>query len=49
MSDMTLNGISADRLGDRKKVLAALDTFRRQADASGMMEDGCLCAQRSES
>lgn len=38
MSDMTLNGISADRLGDRKAVLSSLDTFRRKADASGMME-----------
>lgn len=37
-SDMTLNGISVDRLSDRKQVFAALDTFRRQADASGMME-----------
>ncbi len=47
MSDMTLNGISADRLGDRKKVLAALDTFRRQADASGMMEGMDAFAQQA--
>lgn len=38
LADMTLNGISVDRLGDRKQVLASLDTFRRQADSSGMMD-----------
>ncbi|WP_013627558.1 DUF1501 domain-containing protein [Rubinisphaera brasiliensis] len=38
MADMTLNGISVDRLSDRKRVLASLDTFRRDADASGMMD-----------
>ena len=37
MSDMTLNGISLDRLSERKQVLASLDTFRRQCDSSGMM------------
>lgn len=36
--DMVLNGISLDRLGDRKTVLSSLDRFRRQVDASGMME-----------
>jgi len=36
--DMTLNGISVDRLSDRKNVLASLDNFRRTADASGMMD-----------
>lgn len=38
MADMTLNGISLDRLSDRKAVLTSLDRFRRQADSSGMME-----------
>ncbi len=37
-SDMILNGITLERLADRKRLLAALDRFRRDADASGMME-----------
>jgi hypothetical protein len=36
--DMVLNGITTDRLGDRKSVLGALDRFRREVDSSGMME-----------
>ena len=36
--DMVLNGITTDRLSDRKAVLGALDRFRREVDASGMME-----------
>ncbi len=36
--DMVLHGVSADRLADRRTVLAGLDRFRRQADASGMMD-----------
>ncbi|QGJ68499.1 DUF1501 domain-containing protein [Planctomycetales bacterium 10988] len=35
--DMILNGISLERLGDRKKLLSSLDRFRRDADSSGMM------------
>ncbi len=35
--DMTLNGITVDRLDDRRRVLAAFDNFRREADQSGMM------------
>lgn len=38
MADMTLNGITLDRLNDRKKVLSSLDRFRSQVDASGMMD-----------
>jgi len=38
MADMTLNGISLDRLSDRKQVLSSLDRFRSQVDASGMMD-----------
>lgn len=38
MADMTLNGITLDRLDDRKKVLSSLDQFRSKVDASGMME-----------
>jgi hypothetical protein len=36
--DMVLNGVSLDRLGDRKRLLASFDQFRRDLDASGMMD-----------
>jgi hypothetical protein len=36
--DMTLNGMTLDRLSDRKQLLATFDQFRRDVDASGMME-----------
>jgi hypothetical protein len=36
--DMTLNGVTLDRLADRKNLLAGFDRFRRDIDASGMME-----------
>jgi len=36
--DMVLNGINLERLEDRKGLLASFDTFRRDVDASGMME-----------
>jgi hypothetical protein len=36
--DMVLQGISLERLGDRKSLIAALDNFNRRADASGMIE-----------
>jgi len=37
MADMTLNGITLDRLDNRKQVLSSLDRFRSQVDASGTM------------
>ena len=37
-ADMTLNGIDSDRLSNRKQLLASFDQFRRDADASRMME-----------
>jgi hypothetical protein len=37
-SDMVLNGITLDRLADRKALLASFDKFRRDVDASGMMD-----------
>ena len=37
-ADMTLNGIDSDRLTNRKQLLASFDHFRRDADASRMME-----------
>lgn len=36
--DMVLNGISLDRLADRRGLLKSFDQFRRDTDASGMME-----------
>jgi hypothetical protein len=35
--DMVLNGVTLDRLSDRKSLLAAFDKFRRDVDASGAM------------
>ena len=36
-SDLTLNGVTVDRLADRKALLASFDQFRRDVDASGLM------------
>jgi hypothetical protein len=36
-SDMTLNGLSLERLGDRRALLASFDQLRRDLDASGAM------------
>ena len=36
--DLVLNGISLDRLNDRSRLLQAFDQFRRDTDASGMVE-----------
>ena len=36
--DMVLNGISADRLQDRRGLLERFDTFRRDVDARGSLE-----------
>ncbi len=35
--DMVLNGITLDRLADRKALLTSFDRFRREVDTSGMM------------
>jgi hypothetical protein len=37
LADMTLNGVTLDRLGDRKLLLTSFDRLRRDADARGMM------------
>ena len=37
-ADMTLNGITLDRLRDREKLLAGLDRFRRDVGGEGLME-----------
>jgi len=36
-SDMVLNGITTERLTDRRALLNAFDTFRRDVDSSGLM------------
>jgi hypothetical protein len=36
-NDMVLNGITLDRLSDRRALLASFDTLRREADSSGLM------------
>ena len=36
--DMVLNGVTLDRLTDRKQLLASFDQFRRDVDSSGMMD-----------
>ncbi len=36
-SDLSLNGITSDRLADRRTLLASFDQFRRDADHSGLM------------
>jgi len=36
--DMTLNGVSLDRLADRRQLLQSFDSFRRDVDGSGLMK-----------
>ncbi len=36
-ADMVLNGVTLDRLADRKALLQGFDNFRRDVDASGIM------------
>lgn len=38
MSDLTLNGVTLDRLQDRRALLTGLDVLKRSADASGTMK-----------
>jgi hypothetical protein len=35
--DLTLNGVTVDRLADRKALLVSFDQFRRDVDTSGLM------------
>ena len=37
-SDMVLNGVTLERLADRRALLAGFDRFRRDVDSSGLME-----------
>ncbi len=36
--DMMLNGVTLERLADRRALLSSFDRFRREADASGLMD-----------
>lgn len=36
-ADMVLNGVTLDRLSDRRALLTSFDRFRREADTTGMM------------
>ena len=38
LDDMTLSGVTLDRLADRKALLTGFDKFRRDVDASGLMD-----------
>ncbi len=38
MDDLTLNGVSLDRLDNRRQLLAGFDKFRRDVDSSGVIE-----------
>ncbi|MBI4662839.1 MAG: DUF1501 domain-containing protein [Verrucomicrobia bacterium] len=37
-ADMVLNGVTLERLADRRALLTSFDRFRRDVDASGLME-----------
>ena len=47
MASMRLNGITLDRLSDRKALLSSVDRFRRSADASGIIEGMDAFTQRA--
>ena len=47
MKNMTLNGITLDRLSDRRKLLSEIDTLRRDIDITGAMEGMDAFGQRA--
>jgi len=47
MADMKLNGVSLDRLRDRRDLLTQIDKFRREVDAGGMMRGMDIFEQRA--
>jgi len=47
MKNMTLHGISLQRLSDRRKLLSEIDTLRRDIDISGAMEGMDAFGQRA--
>jgi hypothetical protein len=47
MEDLTLNGITTDRLDDRRGLLSNFDSMRREVDASGIMAGLDAAQQRA--
>ncbi len=47
MKNMTLNGITLERLSDRRKLLGQIDTMRRDIDITGTMEGMDAFGQRA--
>jgi hypothetical protein len=47
MQNMTLNGITLERLADRRKLLAQVDSMRRDIDITGAMEGMDAFGQRA--
>ena len=47
MQNMTLNGITLERLSDRRKLLAQIDSMRRDIDITGTMEGMDAFGQRA--
>lgn len=47
MQNMTLNGITLDRLGDRRRLLGQLDSMRREIDITGAMSGMDAFGQRA--
>ena len=46
-ADMVLNNITLNRLEERKSLLGNFDRFRREADASGLMEGMDACNKQA--
>ena len=47
LADMKLDGITTDRLGNRKQLLTSVDRLRRDMDASGQLEGADSYAQQA--
>ena len=45
--DLKLQGITYDRLADRTRLLASMDTFRRDVDTSGQMQGADIFTQQA--
>jgi len=45
--DLVLQGITLERLADRRRLLGSIDRFRRAADAEGMMEGADIYTQQA--
>jgi hypothetical protein len=47
MANLRLNGISTDRLGDRRRLLSSFDSLRRDIDANNALESVDAATQRA--